>query len=208
MIPKLLTIVVIAGVLTWMLQPSVSRLLTRYEDEANTVIRPVSQGQWQPYPVTPPPTPEPTPAPPRQFGVGDTVRWLIGGGGIAQGVIESYRLGAAGYWVYDVMRDSGHPWVGLEENRMTLVVDGVSLPFQPHVKGLMVMYFDMGTHQELGRGLVVGVTKHPNGPSYQVLQDDCTVHDTPVAPGRVRTVLTDEGPNTFGCYIPHEEEKP
>jgi hypothetical protein len=149
------------------------------------------------------PTPAPTPTPPadRQFEVGDRVRWLVGGGWVAEGVVESYRIDEPGYWEYEVLRNNGQLWHRLEENRMTLVIDGVSPPFQHEVKGLMVMYFDLLTREELGRGLVLRVVNHPGGPGYDVLERDCKVHHTALPGHQVRTVLTNEEPTTFGCDI-------
>jgi hypothetical protein len=46
---------------------------------------------------------------------------------------------------------------------MTLVIDGVSPPFQHEVKGLIVMYFDLLTREELGRGLVLRRSTIPMG---------------------------------------------
>jgi hypothetical protein len=57
-------------------------------------------------------TPAPTPTPPadRQFEVGDRVRWLVGGGWVAEGVVESYRIDEPGYWEYEVLRNNGQLW--------------------------------------------------------------------------------------------------
>jgi hypothetical protein len=148
---------------------------------------------------TPTPIPTATPVADRQFEVGDRVRWLIGGGYIAEGVVQAYHLPEPGYWEYEVRRNNGQLWHSLEENRLSLVIDGVSPEFQHEVKGLMVLYYDLLTHQELGRGLVLRVVKHPDAPSYDVLEADCKVHHTARPGHQVRTVLSNEAPTTFGC---------
>jgi hypothetical protein len=224
MFAKLLLVCVLAAILTWILKPD--QLVDNYQDQLVAQVSPEPTPTPTPTPVyttlptvtatpvpTPAPTPTPTqaptptpkptatPVPDRQFDVGDTVRWLIGGGWVAEGVVQLYHLDEPGYWEYDVLRNNGHLWHNLEENRAVLVIESVSLPFQNRVEGLMVMYFDLLTRQELGRGLVLAVTKHTNGHSYEVLEADCLVHRTSLPGYNVRTVLTNEEPTTFGCDI-------
>jgi hypothetical protein len=146
---------------------------------------------------TSPPTPEP---PPRQFEIGDQIRWLTGGTQVAQGIVQSYHIGKYGFWRYDVLRNDGHIWKGLEENRATIVTNA-SPPYFPNAVGQMVMYYDLVTREELGRGLLIGVVKHPNGHSYDILEVDCLVHNTAQAGHSVRTVLIDEFPTDYGCDI-------
>jgi hypothetical protein len=211
-------IVGIALVLIWILKPGLDQLVDRYQDQMVAQVSPTPTPSPTPEYATlpvlmptsaPTPTPAPTVAPmptatpvsDRQFEIGDRVRWLIGGGYIAEGVVQSYHLPEPGYWIYTVLRNNGQIWHSVEENRLTLVIAGVSPDFQHEVKGLMVMYFDLLTREELGRGLVLRVVKHPDGPAYDVLEFDCKVHSTRMPGRQVRTVLANERPITYGCDI-------
>jgi hypothetical protein len=155
---------------------------------------------------TPEPTPEPTPTPtpdpvpPRQFSTGDTVRWLGGGGWIHEGTVQDYRIDErSGNWVYDILRQNGSTWQGLEENRMTLVLEGETPPFQHRLPGLPVIFYDYDTREYLGEGIAQDVLKTPKGWVYVILTPDCEIVRTDMAGRRVRTVLTNSLTESIAC---------
>jgi hypothetical protein len=151
-------------------------------------------------PVTPN-TPEPsiTPSSPRQFEVGDVVRWVSGGGWVQQGVAKDYRLDeATKRWVYDVRRPNGKIWKNLEENRMQLITSD-SPAYQKRLPGLPVMFYDYQTGEMLGEGMVQDLIKTPQYWSYEVLTPACTVHRTGSSGRQVRTVLVDHLSEPVDC---------
>jgi hypothetical protein len=91
--------------------------------------------------TTPTPTPEPATEPEtpiRQFNVGDTVRWVAGGGWVYQGKVKDFQLDTNTFrWVYDIQHQNGSTWDNFEENRMGLVVEGVTGPYQSRIEGLI-----------------------------------------------------------------------
>ncbi len=138
--------------------------------------------------------------PPRQFSTGDTVRWLGGGGRIHEGTVQDYRIDErSGNWVYDVLRQNGSTWQGLEENRMTLVVEGETPPFQHRLPGLPVIFYDYDTREYLGEGIAQDVLKTPEGWAYVILTPDCEIVRTDMAGRRVRTVLTNSLTESIAC---------
>jgi hypothetical protein len=80
---------------------------------------------------------------PQQFKVGDTVRWVAGGGAVRQGVVQAAHLDpGTNEWTYDVLRIDGPDWPNLEEYRMGLVVPGITSPYQDRVEGLSIKWLN------------------------------------------------------------------
>ena len=107
-----------------------------------------------------------------------------------QGVVQHYRIDErTNKWLYDIRRENGTIWKNLEENRMLLVIDGVTPPFQHWLAGLPVMAYDLDTGEVVAEGIALGVSTTPTRWNYQIRTLQCEVFWTDTPGRRVRTVL-------------------
>jgi hypothetical protein len=150
--------------------------------------------------------PSPTPGPVRQFSEGDIVRWVSGGGWINEGQVQSAKLNPdTSRWVYDVLRADDSIWKNLEENRMTLVIPGVSRAYQHRIEGLPVRAYQLGTDIIVAEGIAEGGIQVPEGWMYDIRQANCEIYRTEVG---VRTLLIESLSTPVDCDEPEPTPTP
>jgi hypothetical protein len=150
--------------------------------------------------------PSPTQGPVQQFSEGDIVRWVSGGGWINEGQVQSAKLDSdTNRWVYDVLRADDSIWSNLEENRMTLVIPGVSRPYQRRIEGLPVRAYQLGTDIIVAEGIAEGGIQVPEGWMYDIRQANCEIYRTEVG---VRTLLIESLSTPVDCNEPEPSQTP